>query len=597
MTGRIHLLNDHLQVRRSSPAMTNGQPVHDLVVAGPWIIGKDRNGNITKWSLRTFDLVDYVDACTAYGTGRDTNRPTAEHTLAYWRGQICTGDGAGRFITLEATSLAMDATRPPLAGVGPLVSLCLDHPRVHSAVEVSGRVLLGSLDTGRFDAVETLGSGQVHSMHYDDRHDRFLAVKSDGEALGLRHGVTLLALDGSVECEFLFARHEVDFLEFSPDGATMYAGGSDGLLYVIDNTTLQPRITGTVGGFPGRVTDVTVGDDGSLFVLTLSGELVRVGPELDCVQDRALALRQAVWDVSSAWDEPGRWYCGTDDGVAVVEARTPPAGSPVLTEVGHHPARFGAVHKVATLSGGYVGIGQRQTVFRADALGKPLWSVTLEDAGYSVSVTPDHKRLLVATGIGAVELDADAGVELEWLSLDGRPITTACYGPDGERVLGNQDGAVCAFDPLTRDELWWLETGHSVERIWFQEGAVYVCGAGGLVAYSPVRGMVTERWGSGRCATRAAAVVGERVFLACDQRELHIFDRVTGEPWDIQNDLPDQPQMLTALTGPEGGRHLLAGGVGGWLCTYPLTENRLPARARQTWLTRRLGRSYALSRE
>ncbi|MFE0135408.1 PQQ-binding-like beta-propeller repeat protein [Streptomyces sp. NPDC059037] len=583
-------------------------------------MGIDRRGDLVQWSLDTLDMSNFLDLrAMCAGLGRPADTETAETTgptgptaspgapwMSPWGGRIYTGDAWGNLLALDGASLSLDEVLPPTGG-GRTTSLCSDHPSVHMLSHGTHEVFLGSLATMEFTPVPALKQGRVRSIHYDARHDRFWVVGNDESApFGQRDVVVLITLDGSVEYTMPFFRYGVEFLEFSPDAATVYVGSTGGELQVVDNSRARPRLRETVSGFPHQLTDATVGLDGSVFVLTLSGELVRIDADLDCVQSRAPVLRQGASDLSLAPDEEDRLYCATDDGVAVLRLLpSVPGGSrgtgtrvgaPRLSELEHHPTRFGATRRVVAVPSGYVGIGQKGVVFRSDCTGKLLWHVDLDDFGFCLAASTDHRRLLVATGMGGVELDSDTGAEIARLSLDGVPLTASSYGPAGERILANQNGTVCAFAADSLDELWWIETSERIHRIWSQAGTVYVCGTGGLLAFHPGEGRLTGSWECGPCVPTAAAVTADRVHLACDNGELHTYD-FDGRQLGVVGQLPDLPHVLTTLPSTDDNVYLVAGGRGGYLSTFAAPQAGPPIRLRDTYLARRSGQSFQLHLE
>lgn len=611
VAGCLHLLNEDLQPQMSSPVIQEGRPIRKVIVRNDHAVGMDGRGDLLQWSLATLDMTSHLDLramCAGLGRPADTEttgRTTSLGTpwMSPWGGRIYTGDTWGNLLALDSTSLSLEEVLPP-TGEGRVTSLCSDHPSVHVLGHGTHEVFLGSLATMEFSRVPALEQGRVQSVHYDARHDRFWVVGNDESApFGQRDVVVLITPNGSVEYTMPFFRYGVEFLEFSPDGATVYVGSAGGELQVVGNSRTRPRLRETVSGFPHRLTDATVGPDGSVFVLTLSGELVRMDPDLDCVQSRAPVLRQGAYDLSPAPDEEDRLYCATDDGVAVLRllpsapGRNRVAGArgsaPRLSETEHHPTRFGATRRVVGMPSGYVGMGQKGVVFRSDCTGKLLWNVDLDDFGFCLAASTDHRRLLVATGMGGVELDSDTGAEIARLSLDGVPLTASSYGPAGERILANQNGTVCAFAADSAEELWWIETSGYIHRISSQAGTVYVCGTGGLLAFHPGKGRLTGSWECAPCVPTAATVTADRVHLVCDNGELHTYD-LDGHQVSVVGQLMDLPHVLATLPSNGDAAYLVAGGSGGYLSTFAESEAGPPIRLRDTYLARRSGQSFQL---
>ncbi len=610
----MHLLDEDLQPQLSSPVIHGGRPIRDVAVGNGYAVGINQRGDLVQWSLDTLDMTSYLDLRSlCAGPGRSVGAENTGHTascddpwMSFSDGRVYTGDVWGNLLVLDGASLSLEEVLPPTRGEGASL-LCADHPSVHVLAHGNHEVSLGSLASMEFTRVPTLKHGRVRCIRYDARHDRFWVVGSDESApFGQRDMVVLITPDGSVEYSMPFLRYGVEFLEISPDGATVYVGSTEGELQVVDNSRTRPRLRETVTGFPQQLADATVATDGSLFVLTLSGELVRIDPDLDCVQSRAPVLRQGASDLSLAPDEEDRMYCATDDGVAVLrllpsgpgrsrERRDGAAGggAPRLSESEHHPTRFGMTRRVVAVPGGYAGIGQKGVVFRSDCTGKPLWHVDLDDFGFCLAASADHRRLLVATGTGGVELDSDTGAEIARLSLDGVPLTASAYGPAGERILANQNGTVCAYAAESADELWWIETSERIHRIWAQADTVYVCGTAGLLAFHPGEGRLTGSWECRPCVPTAAAVTADRVHLVCDNGELHSYG-LDGRPVDVVGRLTDLPHVLTTLPRTGDTTYLVAGGRGGYLSTFAAPAGGTPVRLRDTYLARRSGQSFQL---
>ncbi|MET8011857.1 PQQ-binding-like beta-propeller repeat protein [Streptomyces sp. NPDC005271] len=567
-----------------------------MLATGRWVVGKDRRGNLTKWSLDTLHPVGRLNLQTMCdGTSETVPDTVGGADLTAWNGRIYTTDHRGHLVVVDIETFSIETVIPSLAGDSASLHCCTEHPSVHTMVDRLGRIFLGSLATPAFPVAATVECGRVQQIRYDAHHDRFWAVERVGEERsGLRGGVVIVTLDGAVECEIPFSRYELSFLKFSPDYATAYAGGPEGVIHVVDNTDPTPRLVRNIGGFPNQLTDLAVGRDGSLFLLTLSNELVKIDSALDCVQARAPMSRQSAWALAPAVDEPRRLYCGTDDGVAVLDVRHALVGGPTLLPSAHHASRFGVIRQLAGTPDGYLGIGQKNVVFCADAGGKLIWHAPLDDTGFELAVSADHERVLVATGVGAVELDAATGEPLACLSLDGVPLSAAAYGPAGERILGNRDGVVCAFAANAADELWWIDTKAPPERIWSQDGAVYVSCAAGLLEVAPGQDTVSRRWGGQPCATIAAACANGLVHLACDEGELHTYDYATGDQVGAAVDLPDVPRAMTVERSPANMVCLIIGGRGGYLSTYRVSSTGVPIRLRETYLPRRGGSCFRL---
>ncbi|MFE0135406.1 hypothetical protein ACFWY6_28105 [Streptomyces sp. NPDC059037] len=557
-----------MRIQQSSPAVPGGQPIRRLVPIHDWIVGKDRLGNLNRWSARTLDLVDSLPVRAGDALPDAPAEPlpglVGNHELTVWDGRLYTDDRAGRQLIVDIESFSVE------------------------------RVLPSPPPVTRNGLAAATAQGTSH-VRYDARHDRFWVVgQNSGAWLGLPVGVALVSPQGSLDYEFPFSRYQVDFLEFSPDFSVAYAGGREGVLHILENTGEKPVLAKTVGGFPHQLTDLAVGTDGSLFVLSLSGELVKVDPDVQCVQSRAPVLRQGAWSMTPAANRQDWLYCGTDDGVAVIEARDAPSGGFTLVQIGHHDTNFGMIRDLAVVPGGYVGLGQREMVFRADQHGELLWQTPLDDFGVGLAVSADAPRVLVATGVGALELCTETGNRLNQFSLDGVPLSAAAYGPGGERILGNNEGVLCAYAPDAETELAWLSVGSAPRHIWTQGGAIYVLTSERLLEISAERSEISRSWGGDLKNATAALVADGRVHVATADGEMHTYDQATGARLGVVDNLPDVPRTLVSARSETCEPHLVIGGRGGYLSNYRVEPDGPPTRVRDTYLRRGSGQTFRL---
>lgn len=567
VSGRVHLLDDDLRIQQSSTAVGGGQPIRHLVSIHGWVVGKDRLGNLNRWSARTLDLVDSLPVRAGEAlpdaTAERWPGPAGNHELTVWDGCLYTHDGTGRQLVVDIESFSVERAlfSPPVTR----------------------------------DGLAAVTAADVQHVRHDGRHDRFWAVgQNSGAWPGLPVGVVLVSPQGSLDYEFPFSRYQLDFLEFSPDFSVAYAGGPEGVLHVLENTEEKPTLAKTVGGFPHQLTDLAVGTDGSLFVLSLSGELVKVDPDVQCVQSRAPVLRQGAWSMTPATNRQDRSYCGTDDGVAVIEPRETPRGGFTLVQMDHHDLNFGMIRDLAAVPGGYVGLGQREMVFRADHHGELLWQTPLDDFGVGLAVSGDAPRVLVATGVGALELCVETGRRLNQFSLDGVPLSAAAYGPGGERILANNEGVLWACAPDGETELWWLNVASAPRHIWTQDGTVYVLTAERLLEISTERGETARSWGGDLRNATVALVADGRVHVATADGEMYTYDRATGAPLGVVDNLPDVPRTLVSARSVTGEPHLVIGGRGGYLSNHRVGPDGPPTRVRDTYLRRGSGQTFRL---
>ena len=268
--------------------------------------------------------------------------------------------------------------------------------------------------------------GRVRSVRFDRHHDRFQTLEADcaDRGTGIGKGVLVLGLDGDVRQRTLFSRDEIHLLELSPEAELVYTVGRQGVLYVLDNASENPRVAKTITGFPHEATSMAMNEQGSVYVLMLSNELVKLDVFGECVDGFAPARRQGIWDLQPDLERPDRWYCATDEGVAVIDVEFAAIGGPVLRPVEHHRTRYGMPHRLVTMPDGYVGLAHDQTVFRSYSDGKLLWRVRIDDRGLGLAVGADYRRVLIASGIGGLELESRS--TSRWRTS---PWTVCPFGP------------------------------------------------------------------------------------------------------------------------------------------------------------------------
>jgi outer membrane protein assembly factor BamB len=189
----------------------------------------------------------------------------------------------------------------------------------------------------------------------------------------------------------------VEFVAFSPDGRKAYAGGFDGELHILDNTTPQLRIARTVTGFPHQLSDCTVAPDGDVFVLCQDGELLQLDAD-GGLRRRMGFRRQAVWDVQATAEDPSTVYLATDDGVAVASVGEDTAG-PLLHVGAAHVTGYGCTRRVAAVPAGVVGVARDHRAFRLDRDGAERWCTRLPALPHTVAAAGG--RVLVSTNAGA----------------------------------------------------------------------------------------------------------------------------------------------------------------------------------------------------
>jgi outer membrane protein assembly factor BamB len=597
VVGRLHVLDKDLKLIRSSRSLpatipASQRPVYTLTVSGGWVVTKDMAGNIAKWSLDTLDLVDYYDAysvCdrTLLMDGEEPS-PVMSRGITVWDGQVYVNNGYRQLVVLDLESFTINSIGPSVTGDMPIEHFCTDHPDIHVISDKGGRLHFGSLATMEFPTMVKADESNIHRVCYDRRHERFWFSQDagKGETAYLSHGVAIAGTDGTVVRQYGFATNDVEFVALSPGHEKAYAGGFNGVLHVFDNTTEELRLEATITGFGHQLIDLVVDADGSLYVLSQDGGLVKLddsGAELA----RADFRRQCVWDIQPAADDPHTFYLATDDGVSVISVSDSRAGQPALRLVAHHVTGLGFTRRVVAMPDGWLGLSWDHKVFRASADGTLRWVRDLPAFGHTVAVSPGYDRVLVASDAGGLELSAATGDLLAQLSIEGLPIWAGTYLKSGERVLSTRIGQVRAFAPDSSSVAWTLDFGFSnyPKRMRATEDALYVIGGQGMkeIPLEHLTGGGELALGRDQLATverRFVELLENTVEngvimdgIACAVSyggQLAAFNYESTEIIGLDEDIPDYPKAIAGLPAADGGRFIILGGRGGYLRIYRL---------------------------
>ncbi|MEV0224393.1 WD40 repeat domain-containing protein [Streptomyces sp. NPDC050704] len=602
--GRVHLLNEELRVVRSSPRVRQGRPLYGLVVAGRWVIGRDRMGAVFRWSLDTLDLVNRLDPATVCDPATliegEEPSPVSARGIGVWDGRVFVTAGYHhQMLVIDLETFDVLEVRPGMFGHSPMEWACTEHPTLHAISDKEGTLRFGNFADLNFPDHVKLDEGNIHRVRYDARHDRFWCTQDfgEGENSDIANGVVVVTADGVKEGEVLFARDDVEFVAFSPDFSKAYSGGFDGELHIFDNSSRELRIEHTVTGFSHQLSDITVTPAGDVFVLCQDGEIVKLTADGSFVKGMGFR-RQAVWDIQPSIEDPSVLYCATDSGVAVVQVHQAATG-PTLHVLEDHVTGYGFTRRVAAVEGGWIGISRDRRVFRSRRGGELVWSRPLPDAlVHTVKVSPDGSRALVASNACATELDAGTGETLATLGVDDLPVWTGTYLPDGDLVLGTRNGVIAVFGQGQSEPKWRLDQGQYPKRMWAQDGFVYVVGEGGLKEIAIGQG-VTRTWRDLLSNTPENAVVNEGlVCVSSYGMQVAAYTYEANDFVGFMEDLPDYPKALKIVRDGAGLPFLLLGCRTGLLSLYQLSkpaEEGTFAKLEDVWLPRRSA-TYTLDR-
>lgn len=581
-SGRIHLLDENLNVVQSSPAIAGGQPIYAVQASKTWVVGKDRSGNILRWSLDTLDLTDVHYATTVCDPRLliqgEQPTPKINRGIAVWNNYVYVNNGYMQLVVLNLDSFAVERIIPSPTGDAPIEWICTAHPEVHAISDKQGHLYFGNLDTMKFTNTLTLDQFNLHRVLYDEKHDRFWVTQDGGDRLpiNVNNGIVIVSPDGITEQQIKFARDDVEFLVFTPGYDKAMAGGFDGMFVVFDNSQRDVRIERTITGFPHQLNDCALGPDENIYVLTQDGEILKFNYDGQC--RRASFRRQAIWDIQWSVSDPDELICGTDDGTMALQVEVTSLGVPCVQLKTHHISGFGFTRRIVTLPDGYIGITRDCKVFRVSIDGHVRWHRELAPLLHTVSVSPDLMEVLVAADEGAFVLNLNDGTPIEMLILDNLPIWASAYIPSGTRVIANRHGTLCAFEPGNQSPKWRVELGGYPKRIYYQADtdSLFVVGGGGVREVATDGSGLKKEWNEVMENTCENVVLVDRTICAVTYGcQLLAYDYDSGELVGLIEDLPDFPKGLKALRKNDGTPVILVGGRGGYLGAYELNRERI----------------------
>ncbi|WP_203778871.1 PepSY domain-containing protein [Paractinoplanes rishiriensis] len=263
-----------------------------------------------------------------------------------------------------------------------------------------------------------------------------------------------------------------------------------------------------------------------------------------------------IWEVRAAAGDPAVAYVATGAGVGVVRLRRGLAWTLVVED--HHRTGCGATRQVVPLPGGVAGITAGGWLFRLDEAGRMRWQTRLPAAASGLAADPVGERLVIATNAGAVEIDAATGAAV---GVVPGSVRAAAYLPDGDLVLAGHCGL------LTVPGRWSCPTGEYPERMWVQDGRIYVAGVGGLKEILAGEGVV-GRWSvpGAEVVVESAVVTGDRVFTCASGSRVDEHTYATAGYTGPVDGMPDGPESITLI----GGSWLLAAHRCGLLSAHQL---------------------------
>ncbi|WP_106190254.1 PQQ-binding-like beta-propeller repeat protein [Umezawaea tangerina] len=590
VAGHIHRLDHDLTLRQSSIDSPGRQPFYALVTDGTSVVGKDRLGNIARWDADSLDMLDYLHSAAL----RDSSLPEEEEPsltlargIAIWGDKVYTSTGYLQLAVLDLVGLRVRELRESPTGDAPIEWICTEADGLHALSDKLGRLFLGDLDTLEFPTVVQIDAeSNLHRVRYDRAFDRFWVTQDSGigDSRKVANGVVTITRSGELDQNNLFASDDVECMELSRDGTSVYVGGFDGVVHQFDNRTPELKIARTYGPFSHQISDLVVGEDGAVTVLTQDGEL-RTFTESGEIRDRHPFRRQAVWDMQPTVEDERVLLLATDHGVTRAKFTASDVSGPALVVQESEELDRGFVRRVVPVPGGWVAATRQQFILRSGPDGI-AWEKRFDGLIHTISVAPDFRTVLAATNNGGFELDLETGDVLRSLSISDNPLWASCYLPNGDAVLGTHSGKVCVFDAGSRITAE-VELIDYPKRMWLHDGELMVSGAGGVQQLDLATNSVRAIWGEALSNTceNAAVVDDARMYIVTYDQQLGAYDYASGELIGILEDLPDIPKAITVLT-DENGSHLVVGGRSGFLRTYRLAKDGTVLAGRDIYLPR-----------
>ncbi|GHJ37124.1 WD40 repeat domain-containing protein [Streptomyces sp. TS71-3] len=600
VAGRVHLLDEDLNLLRSSTLVPNGQPIYTVAVSGEYVVTKDKYGGIGRWSLPSLDLLDHLDAARLRGDSLlpgEEPSPVVNRGIGIWNDKVYVNNGYLQMVVIDLHTFRVDRIVPSMSSEY-LEWFDFGHPTLHAVTDKQGQLFLGNVDEMDFPVqVQVDDESNLHRVVWDFRHERFWVTQDNGagEMGNKTNGIVTLTDDGQVVDSVAFATDDVEVLKFSPDHRWAYSGGFDSELYAFDNSTPELRIDRKVATFGHNISDLTLSDRSDrLFVLTQDGVITALTPDGTRLA-RSSFRHQSFWDIEAHPDRPDRLLAGVDEGVAelIIERDGPPSEIGVRIKA-QHDHGVGLTRRVVPLDdGGWVGVTRSQVAFRAREDGALVWHTAPGARLHTVSVDPSGSRVLLTCNFGAYELDAETGEVTDTLEVDNAPIWAGAYTPDGDRLLGGRNAVVRRVARDSHADRWVAAMSQEAycKRFRFDGDRMFVMGGVGVHEFDPDTGNVLRVFSELLENTAEDTVVVDgRLYTCTYGHQLGVYTdphpagpEVTPELLGLIEPMPDITKALHAVRSADGTPYLLVGGRGGWLRTYRLTKEG-PERVRDQYL-------------
>jgi WD40 repeat protein len=326
----------------------------------------------------------------------------------------------------------------------------------------------------------------------------------------------------------------VGAVAWSPDGARLATGSSDGTARIWDATS--GKEASTLPGHNGSINSLAWSPDGRWLATGSDDNTARIwdttrGKELVTLRGHGGSIKTLAWSPPD-----GRWLAtGSDDNTARIW--DPASGTQVGVLRGHRSAIYSLAWSP---NGARIATGSADGITRIwnAASGQEvatllaLYNTPIHTVAWSL----DGSRLATGTADSTVRIwDASAWGEVATQLEHSKVVTTLAWSPDGVRLAtGSDDGTAHIWDAATGTEVATLRghSGNIKSLAWSPDGARLATGSDDNTAriwdVASGRALATLSGDNDFINTLAWSPDGSRLATASDDGTAHIWDAASG---------------------------------------------------------------------
>jgi outer membrane protein assembly factor BamB len=595
--GSLYRLDEHLRLKRQSPKTYHGAGIHTIAADDQWVFTRDVGGNVIRWRKDTLLPEDFLVSQHFRAKPADDIQPAPSPAgaIAVRDGELYVSNAYGQLMVFGTDDMRCRRAIDIPSQAFP-ECLCLDAPGQDVLSDVLGTVWSGDVRGGAFRRIAQVPNGNMHCVRYDARFDRFW-LSSD--ALG---GLAIIGRNGEYITCLKMTRDDVEEMVFSSDHRYCYVVGFDHWLRIIENHE-QPVVIDRIGPFKFQITHIRRLDDETVFVSLESGEIYRVDLSNRRVTGSAFGTN-AVWYIEPHGQ---RLLCAMEAGNLEIITLTDDGDlGPSLQRRGLRNFGRGRVRKAVAIDDrAILAITTSGVVINCDWDGAVAWQVPTAGILRDIDVSADRMRAVVGNEAGEVfELDTSTGRLLRSYRHP-RPVWCIAYDDAGHILVGERyltltppadipgtptsvsqltravedpallSSAISAPDPDIDGQLIVLDAesfvpiksilGHGnfkrIQRL--APGKMLINGNGNIRVriFDIERLEFEEKYDKWILNTpENAVVVDDHIYVVTYSQQLITYDRVSGEPVNVQFSCEGLPFSLRHYRNDDGlGRLIVAG--------------------------------------